>query len=363
MKTRLKKCSVVVFTFVVVSTFVFVPGCSRFTKQYRCHVPGKAEPRTPYEYVERSSEHMRMDQVDCALGACEEAIRLDKNYAPGYACRGSIRGQKADYHGALKDFDYAIKLQAGNGDYYHQRSQVHDYLNNMDQAMADVTKATELQGSDFSRSLSFAFRGRLYRKQSKYLEAANDYTAAIKLSPDFAYHWGNRGNVYAELKDYNKAIADLDEAIKLDPKNRYFFRDRASAYRAIGRNDLAAQDEATAETILSGGTGPSESPSPSGSPSPEGFSIDIKQPVVSSMLEGRVVSLPKPLYPAFGTRVRVRGTVVVQVLVDRAGKVISAKAASGHPLLMASCVKAAVESKFQPFVAGEVSGTITYEFV
>lgn len=243
-----------------------VVGCSnplgRFSKQYKCQIAGKAEPRTPYEYVERSSEHMRMDQVDCALAACEEAIRLDSRHAPGYACRGSILGQKADYRAAVKDLDYAIKLQPDTGDYYHQRAIVHDYLNNMDQALADVTKATELSGSEFSRSLSFAFRARLYRKQSKNAEAVNDYSDAIKLSPDFAYHWGNRGNVYVDLKDYNKAIADFDEAIRLDPKNQYFHRDRASAYRAIGKNDLAGQDETAAEALSSGGIGASASPSP-----------------------------------------------------------------------------------------------------
>lgn len=344
--------------FVAVLLLGLAFGCSnplgRFSKQYKCQIPGKAEPRTPYEFVERSSEHMRMDQVECALAACEEAIRLDSKQAPGYACRGGILGQKADYRAALKDLNYAIKLQPENGDYYHQRAVIHDYLNNMDQAMADVTKATELQGSEFSRSLSFAFRARLYRKQSKNTEAANDYSEAIKLSPDFSYHWGNRGAVYVELKDYNKAIADFDEAIRLDPRNQYFRRDRAKAYRATGRNDLAAQDEVAVEALASGG-GAEASTSPSPASSQQEVSI------AGGELKGKAISLPKPAYPPAARAVRASGTVLVDVNVNANGEVTDAEANAGHPLLRAAAVAAAREAKFQPS-SGQIRGTIVYVF-
>lgn len=61
------------------------------------------------------------------------------------------------------------------------------------------------------------------------------------------------------------------------------------------------------------------------------------------------------------------GTVVVQVLIDEEGNVISAHAVSGHPLLQAICVQAAQGAKFSPTrLAGQpvkVSGVITYNFV
>ena len=47
--------------------------------------------------------------------------------------------------------------------------------------------------------------------------------------------------------------------------------------------------------------------------------------------------------------VRVEGTVKVQVLIDRRGNVMSARAYCGHPLLFASSVKAAIGWKFKPF--------------
>ena len=58
--------------------------------------------------------------------------------------------------------------------------------------------------------------------------------------------------------------------------------------------------------------------------------------------------------------------VVVQVTVDEEGKVISASAVSGHPLLRQAAVQAAYQARFSPtLLSGQpvkVTGTITYNF-
>jgi TonB family protein len=65
--------------------------------------------------------------------------------------------------------------------------------------------------------------------------------------------------------------------------------------------------------------------------------------------------------------IRLQGTVSIQVLIDESGKVISAKAVSGHPLLIGESQKAAMLARFSPTTingqAVKVSGVITYNFV
>lgn len=57
--------------------------------------------------------------------------------------------------------------------------------------------------------------------------------------------------------------------------------------------------------------------------------------------------LAKPPYPAAARAVYAIGEVVVEVKIDRAGKVVEAKAISGHPLLRQASQKAAQESLFE----------------
>jgi len=89
--------------------------------------------------------------------------------------------------------------------------------------------------------------------------------------------------------------------------------------------------------------------------------------ISGGVLNGKAVSLPKPAYPPAARAVRAAGAVQVQVLIDETGKVVSASAAGGHPLLQAAAVAAARGARFSPtLLSGQpvkVSGIITYNFV
>jgi periplasmic protein TonB len=88
--------------------------------------------------------------------------------------------------------------------------------------------------------------------------------------------------------------------------------------------------------------------------------------VSGGVLNEKATSLPKPAYPPVAKAAGASGTVVVEVIVDETGKVTSATAVSGHPLLRQSAVQAAYQARFAPTkLSGtpvKVSGTITYDF-
>jgi TonB family protein len=88
--------------------------------------------------------------------------------------------------------------------------------------------------------------------------------------------------------------------------------------------------------------------------------------ISGGILNGKAISLPKPVYPPIAKQARASGTVAVQVLIDEEGNVVSASAVSGHPLLRAAAVAAARGAKFSPTkLSGKpvrVSGVITYNF-
>ena len=92
-----------------------------------------------------------------------------------------------------------------------------------------------------------------------------------------------------------------------------------------------------------------------------------RAPISGGVLNGKAISLPKPAYPPIAKAAHASGTVVVQVLIDENGNVVSAKAVSGHPLLQAVAVGAARQARFSPTkLSGQpvkVTGVIQYNFV
>ncbi|HEX8151461.1 MAG TPA: TonB family protein [Pyrinomonadaceae bacterium] len=102
-------------------------------------------------------------------------------------------------------------------------------------------------------------------------------------------------------------------------------------------------------------------------PPPASKPVPVPKTVVSGgLLNGKAVSKPLPAYPPVAKAASAQGTVAVQVVVDESGRVVSAQAVSGHPLLQQAAVAAARQAKFSPtMLSGKpvrVSGVITYNF-
>ena len=102
------------------------------------------------------------------------------------------------------------------------------------------------------------------------------------------------------------------------------------------------------------------------SPMLPGESRSSGRTISGGVLNGKATSLPQPAYPPSAKQVNASGTVMVQVLVDEKGNVVTAQAISGHPLLRPSAVAAARQAKFSPtMLSGKpvrVSGLINYQF-
>lgn len=77
----------------------------------------------------------------------------------------------------------------------------------------------------------------------------------------------------------------------------------------------------------------------------------------------KALSLPKPPYPPAARAVRASGEVVVNLKVDGSGKVVSAEAKSGHPLLRNAAEAAARSSRFESSAETERMLRLTYVFL
>jgi TonB family protein len=91
-----------------------------------------------------------------------------------------------------------------------------------------------------------------------------------------------------------------------------------------------------------------------------------KAPLSGGMLNGKALRLPVPTYPAAARNSGAQGRVVVEVTIDEQGKVIEARAVSGHTFLQQAAVQAARQARFTPALLSgapvKVKGTINYVF-
>lgn len=92
----------------------------------------------------------------------------------------------------------------------------------------------------------------------------------------------------------------------------------------------------------------------------------LMKPVSGGVLNGTATELPKPIYPEIARHARAAGMVSVEVVIDETGKVISARAISGSPLLRDAAVRAATRARFSPTkLSGQpvkITGVVNYNF-
>jgi len=92
----------------------------------------------------------------------------------------------------------------------------------------------------------------------------------------------------------------------------------------------------------------------------------LMKPVSGGVLNGSAINLPSPAYPEVARRMRASGIVIVEVVIDENGKVISARAVNGNTLLRDVSVQAAYRARFSPSkLSGQpvkVAGVINYNF-
>ncbi|MFN7930628.1 MAG: TonB family protein [Blastocatellia bacterium] len=134
----------------------------------------------------------------------------------------------------------------------------------------------------------------------------------------------------------------------------------AVAVDLISRNGTSFSDEAGAPPPP-----PAPKPKMEPTPTPTPKPPDVMK-VSSVLLQGKAVQKVQPPYPQIAKTARIQGTVQVAILISQEGRVISAEAVSGHPMLREAAVQAARQWVFSPTSLNgssvKVSGVIAFNF-
>ena len=126
-----------------------------------------------------------------------------------------------------------------SGETYFLRGNAKYELGLYHAAIADYTAAIRLK-PDFA--LAYFNRGVAKANLKQYDAAISDYTQALRLKPADAGAYNNRGLAKEMLKEYFAAIADYDMAIHLKPDYAFAYNNRGIAKAELGQYFLAISD-------------------------------------------------------------------------------------------------------------------------
>jgi DNA-binding winged helix-turn-helix (wHTH) protein/TolB-like protein/Tfp pilus assembly protein PilF len=219
---------------------------TRNNEAYQSYLKGR------YYWSKRTREGMLK-----AVEYFQQAIRLDPNYAQGYAgladsylVGGAIPGTPADsakiaalkalelddtlaeahtslayYEGAVDwnwpgaeaEFERALALNPSYSTAHHWHAYNLAAMGRLDKAIAEITRAQELDPLSLIVNTD---AGHMLYLSRRYDEAIGQYRRVLEMDPHFRVaHW-RLGECYAQKRMYTEAIAELQQAISLDLNDR-----------------------------------------------------------------------------------------------------------------------------------------------
>jgi tetratricopeptide (TPR) repeat protein len=175
--------------------------------------------------------------------------------ARDYHERGCVHeGNKQDAE-ALADYSKAVELDPRFIDAWSARSSLHADRKEYSKSIADLTKVIEIKPGDYPALFN---RAGYHESVRDYDKAIADYSEVLDGDADFSrsgsrkeedlaltYHY--RGRAYHWYRrDYVNAIADYTRALQLDPNIQMVHYRRGTAYHALREYAKAEEDYAAA---------------------------------------------------------------------------------------------------------------------
>ena len=214
-------------------------------------LPGpKPEPIRWYDYGVRQQQRGNLEE---AVRAYTEALRLDPEMAPAYSNRGSAYLNMGWPDLAIADADEAISREPRQpvaysvlGNAHHALGKAHQEREEQEQARDEYDQAARYLSQAIRINPRFAGfysdRGAVHRAAGRLAAAIDDFSQAIRLEKRFPVPYNNRADAYIATGALDLAIRDLNEAVKLDPRFAVAFVNRATARAMMGQREQAQRD-------------------------------------------------------------------------------------------------------------------------
>ncbi len=189
-----------------------------------------------------------MDKRDWtgAIAAFDKCLALQPEDAEAMYWKAAAYDELGDVPAALEVLDGLLAAGAELPGAYHLRSQLRTLQEDYEGALADASRAVELEPEEpeyyLQRGKVLSYLGEKSGGAERLAEALKDLTEALRLDPSFAEAYNWRSLAYLQAGDDGRELADLDTLIALEPGHAEAYRRRYECRLVSGDRGGAALD-------------------------------------------------------------------------------------------------------------------------
>ena len=170
------------------------------------------------------------------LFACSNASEDEKRDASAFFLRGNAKWKEKEYHEAIKWYTEAIGKQPDFSDAYYNRGLVYQILEKNEEALADFSKATEL---DVKFAPALFKKAEMLQTLQQSDEAVIAVESLVKSFPDSAANWTLKGDILLQKSDLSGSLSSYDRSLALDSTSIETLINKGVVLQEMNEIDLA----------------------------------------------------------------------------------------------------------------------------
>ncbi len=175
--------------------------------------------------------------VDRTRQACAAALELDSRLPEAALCVGTLENGTGEYQRAVETFTNAISQDATNDQAYVGLARSYERLGDDAKAEATYRRAIALRPQYWA---SHDRLGTFYRERSRYVEAAEQFSIEVALTPDNPQAFLSLGTQYGMLGRYEESLAAFRRSAQLQPSFSAYANLGMTLFRLRRFDDAAA---------------------------------------------------------------------------------------------------------------------------
>jgi serine/threonine protein kinase/tetratricopeptide (TPR) repeat protein len=154
------------------------------------------------------------DWLDKAQVQCQRALAITPQLAEGHTCLGNVYFSTGRYEDAVQQFQRSLDLDHTSDETLRLLAAAYQKQGNASAAEEAYRKAISLRPNYWGVYSAF---GTFYYNQTRYADAEAMFQKAIKLAPLNARGYSNLGGIYLLLGRYGEAVESLKQSTALRP--------------------------------------------------------------------------------------------------------------------------------------------------
>jgi tetratricopeptide (TPR) repeat protein len=154
------------------------------------------------------------DWIEKAKTQCEHALAITPQLAEGHTCLGNVFVSTGHYEDAVQQFQRSLDLDHNNDETLRSLADAYQKLGKASAAEDAYRKSVSLRPNYWGVYSAF---GWFYSNQARYTDAAEMFKKAVQLAPLYYYGYSNLGAMYLQLGQYQEAVEVLKRSIALRP--------------------------------------------------------------------------------------------------------------------------------------------------